>query len=311
MHTTQCFRSWSDDIRVHIPTKSRQTQGEKSWTWENLLQNTDDILYRGGITDFIWLVVSSDESPYLNCGDFARREEAIFCSSGAELLRLRYHWYSGEKAACSFLSRILHSPQPPTPLCIYFLSLSLALALFSLHLFHGPVAGWECYQGRMPVHHRCAQALCPAAPHPPPPKCCITAWRMASYQVFKVRSHSICPRIRGVRSSGSMNGESGRQSVQLSLSRSLSRFPSSPFSLSSKPTLHGKSGVGVRPQQALGKIRCVLYMSYLLDSFPPASVYTTTTGCEESLLPSHMCSKCGVSLKSLMSFKKCSSFFTT
>lgn len=117
---------------------------------------------------------------------------------------------------------ILHSASTLLPLH-YTWSHSVFLSLSCIHLFHGPVEGCECYQGRVwcgaaclaLVHHGCTQATFQArrshaAPYRGPscrPNCRITAWRMASYQVFKPSGRSICWRIWKVWSSCVMNGE--------------------------------------------------------------------------------------------------------
>lgn len=117
---------------------------------------------------------------------------------------------------------ILHSASTLPPLH-YAWSHSVFLSLSCIHLFHGPVEGCECYQGRAwcgaacltLVHHGYTQATFQArqscaAPYRGPscrPNCHITAWRMASYQVFKPSGRSICWRIWEVWSSRVMNGE--------------------------------------------------------------------------------------------------------
>ncbi len=65
---------------------------------------------------------------------------------------------------CGFFYLPLCFNLAPTPLRMK--SLHLSLSLSCIHLFHGPVEGCECYQGRVwcgaaclaLVHHRCTQA---------------------------------------------------------------------------------------------------------------------------------------------------------
>lgn len=131
---------------------------------------------------------------------------------------------------------------------------SLCLSLSHIHLFYGPVEGCECYQGRAgAVQPAWLQSItgalrllskpARATTHRGPscrPNCRITAWRMASYQVFKPSGRSICWRIWEVWSSRVMNGEKwGCQSAQccmlLLCSLPLSFSPSFSFLLSQKP----------------------------------------------------------------------------
>lgn len=143
------------------------------------------------------------------------------CGVGVQLLGFSKHWYSTQEAVCIFLSFTLLQPCPHST--THEVTPSFSLSLSCIHLFHGPVEGCECYQGRVwcgaaclaLVHHGCTQATFQAcqsrdASYRGPscrPNCRITAWRMASYQVFKPSGRSICWRIWEVWSSRVMNGE--------------------------------------------------------------------------------------------------------